>query len=182
VLIVAEKRWWQWQSIGYEPASGDFELNIGSRREVPSVTLRHSRHSGHGCLADEAAQGGGISRSGVGQDAGVLEPRKNRAEEVARRDGAPQAVGPACGCGHGKTAHEHYRAGTDCALCECARFRRPAGAGLRILSALRRERGRVGWMQREGSSSGSADHHEDADERGRDGSGHEHDQGYPEGP
>jgi hypothetical protein len=29
-----------------------------------------------------------------------------------------------CVCGHDRSAHEHYRAGTDCALCEsCNRFR-----------------------------------------------------------
>jgi hypothetical protein len=30
-----------------------------------------------------------------------------------------------CDCGHGFSAHEHYRRGTDCALCapgECLRF------------------------------------------------------------
>jgi hypothetical protein len=32
-----------------------------------------------------------------------------------------------CRCGHAEQAHEHYRRGTDCALCECARFR--AGSG-----------------------------------------------------
>ncbi len=33
----------------------------------------------------------------------------------------------ACVCGHPETAHQHYRAGTDCALCTCPRFRSPAG-------------------------------------------------------
>ena len=28
-----------------------------------------------------------------------------------------------CRCGHGPTAHDHYRRGTDCGLCECLRFR-----------------------------------------------------------
>jgi hypothetical protein len=37
--------------------------------------------------------------------------------------GVPDA-GPACTCGHGRQAHEHYRRGSDCALCDCARFRR----------------------------------------------------------
>jgi len=31
-----------------------------------------------------------------------------------------------CTCGHGAAAHEHYRRGTDCALCTCSKFR--AGA------------------------------------------------------
>jgi hypothetical protein len=35
-------------------------------------------------------------------------------------------AGPACGrCGHGRRAHEHYRSGSDCALCDCPRFSRP---------------------------------------------------------
>jgi hypothetical protein len=28
-----------------------------------------------------------------------------------------------CSCGHERDAHEHYRRGTDCATCDCARFR-----------------------------------------------------------
>lgn len=27
-------------------------------------------------------------------------------------------------CGHAHAAHEHYRPGTDCALCDCPAFRR----------------------------------------------------------
>ncbi|WP_372735492.1 hypothetical protein [Nocardioides sp.] len=33
-----------------------------------------------------------------------------------------------CRCGHLSVAHEHYRRGSDCALCDCAKFR--AGAAL----------------------------------------------------
>jgi len=29
----------------------------------------------------------------------------------------------ACRCGHDKKAHEHYRPGSDCALCNCPRYR-----------------------------------------------------------
>ncbi|WIA98943.1 hypothetical protein [Curtobacterium sp. MCBA15_012] len=29
-----------------------------------------------------------------------------------------------CVCGHAEDAHEHYRPGTDCALCDCPKFRR----------------------------------------------------------
>ncbi|WP_176491760.1 hypothetical protein [Curtobacterium sp. 'Ferrero'] len=29
-----------------------------------------------------------------------------------------------CVCGHPREAHEHYRRGSDCALCDCPRFRR----------------------------------------------------------
>lgn len=28
-----------------------------------------------------------------------------------------------CRCGHRREAHQHYRAGTDCASCSCTRFR-----------------------------------------------------------
>ncbi len=28
-----------------------------------------------------------------------------------------------CTCGHEAAAHEHYRRGTDCALCTCPKFR-----------------------------------------------------------
>ena len=28
-----------------------------------------------------------------------------------------------CACGHATEAHEHYRRGSDCALCECARYK-----------------------------------------------------------
>jgi len=40
--------------------------------------------------------------------------------------GATPAVvgGPRCRCGHGRQVHEHYRGGTDCATCPCARFSR----------------------------------------------------------
>jgi hypothetical protein len=29
-----------------------------------------------------------------------------------------------CRCGHPVSWHEHYRAGTDCSVCDCARFER----------------------------------------------------------
>jgi hypothetical protein len=29
-----------------------------------------------------------------------------------------------CRCGHAADAHRHYRSGTDCALCDCARLLR----------------------------------------------------------
>lgn len=28
-----------------------------------------------------------------------------------------------CRCGHGRDAHRHYRSGTDCALCDCLKWR-----------------------------------------------------------
>jgi hypothetical protein len=49
-------------------------------------------------------------------------------------DPRPDVVGPSvappaaqvkpCRCGHGRQAHEHYRRGSDCALCGCGRYRR----------------------------------------------------------
>jgi hypothetical protein len=29
-----------------------------------------------------------------------------------------------CRCSHPRVAHEHYRAGADCALCDCPKFHR----------------------------------------------------------
>ena len=34
-------------------------------------------------------------------------------------------------CGHDPDVHAHCRPGTDCGLCECARFRRPLRSVLR---------------------------------------------------
>ncbi|MFC0548836.1 hypothetical protein [Kutzneria chonburiensis] len=34
-------------------------------------------------------------------------------------------MGTTCVCGHAAAAHEHYRPGSDCALCDCPRFRDP---------------------------------------------------------
>jgi hypothetical protein len=61
-----------------------------------------------------------------GHDSGVSDPRVGRIEEAGLLDAAPAAAsGRTCsGCGHGKTAHEHYRRGTDCSLCDCPRYRR----------------------------------------------------------
>lgn len=28
-----------------------------------------------------------------------------------------------CRCGHARDAHQHYRPGADCALCDCGAFR-----------------------------------------------------------
>ncbi len=43
----------------------------------------------------------------------------------------PEPAGAPCSCGHGKQAHEHYRAGSDCALCDCGRFHRSLRARFR---------------------------------------------------
>ena len=45
---------------------------------------------------------------------------------AAEQSGAGGDAGrKACTCGHGKEAHQHYRKGTDCALCSCPRYDRP---------------------------------------------------------
>lgn len=31
---------------------------------------------------------------------------------------------PCEGCGHARQAHEHYRSGSDCALCDCPQYAR----------------------------------------------------------
>jgi hypothetical protein len=55
--------------------------------------------------------------------------------EVAAAATGPQGAGKPCRCGHGRTAHQHYRSGTDCALCTCARFSRPLLARLRLTAS-----------------------------------------------
>jgi hypothetical protein len=46
-------------------------------------------------------------------DGGVLPPGDAHVE-----------TSTACRCGHHEGAHEHYRRGTDCALCPCARYQK----------------------------------------------------------
>jgi hypothetical protein len=44
--------------------------------------------------------------------------------QVTRILGLLVSSGPhECACGHETFAHEHYRRGSDCALCPCARYR-----------------------------------------------------------
>lgn len=42
----------------------------------------------------------------------------------ATRPQSPDEEAKACRCGHVAGAHEHYRRGTDCAVCECAKYTR----------------------------------------------------------
>ena len=39
---------------------------------------------------------------------------------TGRVGGSPMSV---CRCGHSRVYHDHYRAGSDCSLCECRSFR-----------------------------------------------------------
>jgi hypothetical protein len=53
-----------------------------------------------------------------------------------------------CVCGHAVAAHEHYRRGTDCALCsgrECPQFRNAAGL--------------IGWLRRKVTQGGGKQHY-----------------------
>lgn len=50
---------------------------------------------------------------------------------------APAAPTDTCVCGHAREAHEHLRRGTDCALCDCPRFRKDR-SGSRATTALPR--------------------------------------------
>ena len=40
------------------------------------------------------------------------------------RPQTPAEEAKACRCGHVVGAHEHYRRGTDCAVCECMKYSR----------------------------------------------------------
>jgi len=48
--------------------------------------------------------------------------------QLARLFRLPHRVPRDCTCGHAARAHEHYRRGTDCALCACPKFRAGAPA------------------------------------------------------
>ena len=47
-----------------------------------------------------------------------------------------------CTCGHGHPAHEHYRRGSDCALCTCAAFRAEAPLAKLSVTGLAQRRAR----------------------------------------
>ena len=59
-----------------------------------------------------------------GQRAGGGEKPTEPRPQLGGSGALPADQGPHCSCGHGKRAHEHYRKGSDCALCDCLRFRR----------------------------------------------------------
>lgn len=47
-----------------------------------------------------------------------------------------------CRCGHDRESHQHYRPGSDCALCECQRWSPPTWLS-RLLGRLGRLRAAV---------------------------------------
>jgi|1186.fasta_scaffold238226_1 hypothetical protein len=55
----------------------------------------------------------------------AAEPLRQPQPPLRAVGSAVPVAGRACACGHGKQAHEHYRRGTDCALCLCGKFSRP---------------------------------------------------------
>lgn len=46
------------------------------------------------------------------------------------RPQSPAERAKACTCGHVQGTHEHYRRGTDCAVCDCMKYVRQGKRGL----------------------------------------------------
>jgi len=79
------------------------------RRADTADCCRPGRGLGHG--ADRSgADRSGADRSGADRS------------DADRSDGAGGRCAVLCKCGHQRAAHRHYRAGSDCALCECQRW------------------------------------------------------------
>ena len=55
----------------------------------------------------------------------MSEPTTGPAASGRQSDSLPRSQ--VCRCGHERSAHEHYRTGSDCSFCECLRFRRVRG-------------------------------------------------------
>ena len=55
-----------------------------------------------------------------------------------------------CSCGHERPAHEHWRAGTDCAFCSCPRYHAALGMTAGARDAVRRLLGShaLRWLRR----------------------------------
>jgi len=74
-----------------------------------------------------AAQDRGTrSRHKVAAQDGGTRRWQLRGRRLLSADGcgmAGQDREPLCRCGHGRSAHRHYRRGSDCALCDCPRWR-----------------------------------------------------------
>jgi hypothetical protein len=68
----------------------------------------------------------GVVWSGVDiEDVIVVKPAEFM-RDPSRRESSSRV----CACGHPKQAHQHYRAGTDCALCTCTRLKMPVATRL----------------------------------------------------
>lgn len=61
------------------------------------------------------------ARASVTQETPAEAASGQRADSPPPTDAVVETA-TACICGHFEGAHEHYRKGTDCALCSCARF------------------------------------------------------------
>jgi hypothetical protein len=74
-----------------------------------------------------------VTRS-LGEHAPVAPSVPSVSRAVLREVGQAAPVGrqKECRCGHGKRAHQHYRRGTDCALCGCGSYSRPWTALFRL--------------------------------------------------
>jgi len=44
-----------------------------------------------------------------------------------------------CRCGHPSSSHDHFRAGTDCAVCDCGRYVSTTGLAHQLAAILRRQ-------------------------------------------
>ncbi len=61
-----------------------------------------------------------------------------------QRTASDQIADPAdvqtCRCGHGADAHQHFRSGSDCSGCGCARYRSTVGRAAMLVAVLVRGR------------------------------------------
>ncbi|GAA1847240.1 hypothetical protein GCM10009836_28540 [Pseudonocardia ailaonensis] len=69
----------------------------------------------------------------------VTVPAQRRAPAQERAEGSGELHG--CRCGHQASSHEHFRAGTDCAACDCGRYVSTTGLARQLAAILRRDRG-----------------------------------------
>src|SRR4051812_38133526 len=88
-----------------------------ARQDDPGTAWRWTVHLPSSAPASRLVRGGRVAEDGPARDAdpgGEQEcPPASRPRSSARGT---------CLCGHPKKAHEHYRRGTDCALCDCPRY------------------------------------------------------------
>ncbi len=63
-------------------------------------------------------------------------PAQRRTSEEVTASDAVQA----CRCGHGADAHQHFRSGSDCAACDCAKYRTTGYLAIKLAALLDRNR------------------------------------------